>query len=343
MKTNVLHLCWLGARQGRAGIVRYALAGALLLAGCGGTRDARIPAPRQVPRGAVAIVGAAPVTAASVAHWLPIVQRGEAAKGSRQQAVNHTISFLVKAQWLVQESAAEGINTAVLNKLVAQRTAGARPQDGKTSADFAFQARLDVIAEALQQRHANVPVDVTTAEIARYYAAHKAQFVLPASRPVLIVATETTATATAARAALLSGQTWARVAKQYSDEPSKAFGGRSSVVQHDAAPALERAAFAAKQGRIVGPLRIRSESSPSSSYYIFEATSRARPGSQQPLTQVASQIRQTLTQQLQQQSGASFASAYTKRWTARTLCAPGYVVPECRNYPENGALQPREG
>ncbi|MGO8905695.1 MAG: peptidylprolyl isomerase [Solirubrobacteraceae bacterium] len=318
------------------------MAGALLLAGCGGTRDAQVATPNRVPRGAVAIVGAAPVTTASFEHWLPIVQRTGAAGGSaargRPQAVDNTVSFLVKAQWLLQESRAEGIDTSVLNKLVAQRTAQAQPRDGMTSADFALQARLDVIADALQSRHTYVPVDITATQVARYYAAHRAQFVRPASRPILVVATETLVSALAARAALLSGRTWATVAKQYSIEPSKLNGGRSSVVESDAAPVLERAVFAAKQGRIVGPLRIRSESSRSGySYYIVEATSTHTPSSQRPLTQVASQIRQTLTEQLQRQAWASFSNAYTKRWTARTLCAVGYVVQECRNYPASGA------
>jgi len=105
------------------------------------------------------------------------------------------------------------------------------------------------------------------------------------------------------------------------------------MVEKDAPPALERAVFAAKQGRIVGPLRtLSSPSSSSYSYYVFTVTGRGKPSSLQPLTQVASQIRQALTQQLQQQSWVTFTLAYAKRWTARTLCAPRYVVPDCRNY-----------
>lgn len=341
MNTNILLLCSLRAGRPRVRIGSCVVAGALLLAGCGGARDARIPTPYRVPSGAVAIVGASPVTTASFEHWLPIVQRtgagGSAARG-RRQAVDATVSFLVKAQWLLQESRAEGINTLVLNKLIAQRTAHAQPPDGMTSADFALQARLDVIAEALQSRHTDVPVRVTQAQVEHYYAAHRAHFVRPGSRRILIAGTETATSMVAARAALLSGQTWAKVAKEYSVEASKLNGGRSSVVENDAAPALERAVFAAKQGRIVGPLRIRSESSPSGySYYIFEATSRRTPSSQRPLTEVAAQIRQTLTQELQQQAWESFSEAYEKRWTARTLCANGYVVRECRNYPASGA------
>jgi hypothetical protein len=70
---------------------------------------------------------------------------------------------------------------------------------------------------------------------------------------------------------------------------------------------------------------------PAATYYLFELTG-AHPGSPQPLSEVGTQIKQTLTQQLQQQSWVSFSSAYEKRWTAHTLCASGYVVAGCRNY-----------
>jgi hypothetical protein len=105
-----------------------------------------------VPPGAVAIVGATPVSAASFAHWLAIVRRGNPDYGPKQ-AFAHTTAFLVKAQWLQQEARAEGINEAVLNQLVAARAARAGTLNGLAGADAAFQIRLDVIAEALRGRH----------------------------------------------------------------------------------------------------------------------------------------------------------------------------------------------
>src|SRR5260370_34835202 len=96
----------------------------------------------------------------------------------------HTVAFLVKAQALLQESDAEGINEAVLNRLVSQRVAqGPSPLPaGMKPADYAFQARLDIIAEALQSRHTHVPESVTTAQGASYYTSHRSQFATPAVR-----------------------------------------------------------------------------------------------------------------------------------------------------------------
>jgi predicted transcriptional regulator len=105
-----------------------------------------------VPRGAVAIVAATPVTAASFAHWLAIVRRGNPGY-DREQAVTHTVSFLVKAQWLQQEAVAEGIDESKLNQLISSRPPRAEAQIGMTVADATLQARLDLIAEALRRRH----------------------------------------------------------------------------------------------------------------------------------------------------------------------------------------------
>jgi len=201
-----------------------------------------------------------------------------------------------------------------------------------SSEDIVFQARLDVISEALQSRHSDMTPSVTGAQVARYYAAHRSQFSNPAVRKTLMLVTHSLASVLKARAELASGQSWSTVAKRWSVDSSAQIGGAFAVVEGQQSPALQRAVFAAERGRIVGPVKAPPEAgAPVATYYLFEVTG-ARPGSPQPLSEVATQIKQTLTQQLQQQAWASFSSAYEKRWTARTLCAPGYVVAVCRNY-----------
>jgi predicted transcriptional regulator len=121
-----------------------------------------------VPRGAVAIVAATPVTAASFAHWLAIVRRGNPGY-DREQAVTHTVSFLVKAQWLQQEAVAAGIDESKLNRLISSRPPRAEPQIGMTVADATLQARLDLIAEALRRRHSG-------SRLAAYVRAYEARW-----------------------------------------------------------------------------------------------------------------------------------------------------------------------
>jgi hypothetical protein len=342
------------------------------LIGCGTSGHAGEPVPRRVPRGAVAIVGAAPITATSFRHWLVIVYKGRVATGPAserpvpdppgyprciatrraagarvsdgvlrpacaseyREAAADTVSFLIRAQALVQESQAEGINESVLNRLVSQRAAHVAPpaQSGMTAADFAFQVRLDIVAEALQSRHTDVPVSVTSAQVARYYAAHRALFTNPSVRYTRMVVTHTLAGALQARAAITHGGRWATVARRFSADSSALNGAAYSVVAGVQPAALERAAFAARRRTIIGPVRAPpSAGPPISTYYLFEVIG-ARPGSQQPLAQVATQIKQTVTEELRQRSWAAFTGAFVQRWAARTLCAPGYVVRGCRNY-----------
>jgi PPIC-type PPIASE domain len=307
----------------------------VLLAGCGGTVRVAVPTPRSVPPGAVAIVGAVPVTTASIDHWVAILSKGQPAAGTtagtRREAVQRAVSFLVKAQWLLQESHTEGINESVLNKLVSQQTAHAQlsPQSGMTRSDAAFQARLNVIAEALQSRHGTV--SVSAAQVAGYYATHRSQLVNPAVRDTLMVVTHDRASALRARAALAAGQPWAAVAKRSSIDSSALNGGAYAVVDGIQSPALVHAVFTARHGQIAGPVRATPAAQPNvSDYYLFKVTG-GHPASPQPLAQVTAQIRQTLTEQQRPRALAAFTRAYELRWRSRTLCAPGYLVAECRN------------
>jgi len=322
----------------RWGLGVWLLGGVPLLAGCGSVGVAQAPTPHRVPPGAVAVVGAAPITAASFEHWLAILskeQPGTSATTTRShnQAVQRTVSFLVKAQWLLQEASAESINKSVLNKLVSQQTAHPQQpsQHGLTRSDIALQARLNIITEALQSRHSKV--SVSTAQVAHYYAARRAQFNNPAVHETLMVITHSRTSALAARAALAAGEHWATVAKHWSEDSSAAGGGGYAIVEGIQPAKLVRAAIAAKQGAIVGPIPAPAVAGPPTPrYYLFKVTG-SHPASSQPLAKVAPQIKQTLTEQQRQQALDTFVAAYERRWRARTLCAPGYVVTECGKHP----------
>jgi hypothetical protein len=300
------------------------LAGSLLAAGCSGSRGRSAPVPRRVPPNAAAIIGATPVTTVNVVHWLAIIERGQAASGpiagTHRRAIAATVAFLVKAQWLLQESRAEGINESVLNQVVAQRTAQAQPQRGMTRADASFQARLDVIAEALQH-HNDRAAPVTHAQVAAYYSRHRSQFIEPGVRDTLMVLTHTRSAALAARAALVRGTSWAVVAKRWSEDSSTLTGGAYNIVAGVQAPRLVRAAFMARPQLLVGPIGMPPGSGqPGPTYYLFKVTG-GHPASQQPLSKVAAQVSQTLTEQERRSSFTAFTRSYEQRWRSRTLCA----------------------
>lgn len=290
--------------------------------------------PTRVPPGSVAIVGAVPVTTTSFRHWLPIILHRPAVAGLGQRrhrfAAEQTVAFLVKAQWLQQEASAEGVNESALGRLVEQRTVGAQAPSGTSRADVALQARLDIIAEALRERHRSATA-ATQAEAAAYYARHRSQFRSPAVRDTLMVVTHARSDALAAKAALARGERWANVARRFSEDSSALAGGAYAVVEGVQPASLWHAASAARRNELVGPIEAPQVGGPPAlTYYLFEVVAVHRPV-QQPLGAVAGQLRTTLTEQTAERAFAAFTSAYERRWRSRTLCAPRYLVPACRN------------
>lgn len=255
-------------------------------------------------------------------------------------ARSDAIGFLIQAQWLLQEANAQhvSISSSALSKAVAQEIQKQHPnpgvfkkflaKTGMTKADFSLRTHLNIIAETLQ-RKGNPRVTASEAEVARDYRAHLSKYTIPPKRQTLVVETHTLADALNAKSALLRGQNWAMVAKRYSIDFSKLIGGAFIVTPRAQNPKLVRAVFSAPSGHIQGPV---SAPAPRSGvvYYVFKVTG-STPGSQQPLSKVAPQIKEALTLHLQQQSLANFTSAYHKRWRARTRCRAGYVVQDCRS------------
>ena len=303
-----------------------------LLTGCGDSSATRSQVPTRVPAGAVAVVSAAPVTLTSFAHWLAVRERSAttgASAASHRRARQATIAYLVKAQWLIQEARAEGINDATVRPRVAQRIAVAPAAGGPTAADLTFEARLDVLAEALSARHREARV--TRSQVAAFYAAHLGRYRRPAVWNTLMIVTATRSASLAARAALARGKPWAAVAQRFSEDPSALNGGAYNLVEGVHAPALVRAATSARRGAIIGPVEAHPAAQPDTTdYYVFTVTGK-RPGAEQPLSQVAPEIGRTLGELAAQHALAAFERAYERQWRERTLCAPGYIVPECRN------------
>jgi hypothetical protein len=244
-----------------------------------------------------------------------------------QTAVDEAVTFLIGAQSLLLEATSEGINEAVLNRLVSVKVAHVKSPSGMTRADVAFQARLQIIREALQTRHSKAP-DVTPAQVAAYYRSHRSQFANPAVRHTRVVVTHSRNAALAALAALAGGESWKVVAKQWSIDSSNEIGGAFAVVEGEQPPLLEHAVFTSPRGRIVGPVSVPGEAGAPAADYVFQVTG-AQPRSERPLAEVAPQIMRTLTEQMQERAWAAFSQAYARRWKAHTLCAPRYVVAEC--------------
>jgi foldase protein PrsA len=150
---------------------------------------------------------------------------------------------------------------------------------------------------------------------------HRSQFGSPATRDIRIVLTKTQSQANAAKHALTSGQSWDKVVKTYSIDPTtKNTGGLlAHQAKGQADPALDKAAFSAPLDKLLGPVKGQF------GYYVFEVT-KITAGKQQTLAQATPLIRQTLTGQQQTNAQTALTKVLRQHWLSKTSCRAGYKM-----------------
>ncbi|MEO6858129.1 MAG: peptidyl-prolyl cis-trans isomerase [Solirubrobacteraceae bacterium] len=251
---------------------------------------------------------------------------------------SQVMDFLIRAYWYQADAHKQHIN--LTNAQVQQALATAKKgqfstdaqfqtfltSTGQTLADVTYRIRVQQIYSKLLAKH---PTTVTNAAIASYYAAHKSSFGTPQTRNMRVVLTKTAAQAAAARKALDHGQSFAKVAKRYSIDPTtKNKGGLLSGVsagQQDTA--LSTAAFgpSATVGKLIGPIKGQF------GYYVIEVT-KITPATAQTLAQATTAIKQTLTTQLQSAAQAAVNASASKHWKSKTQCNSDYAMADCTGY-----------
>jgi len=246
------------------------------------------------------------------------------------------MDFLIKAYWYQADAHKLGIkltnaqvNAALATAKKGQFSTNAQYQaflksSGQTAQDILFRIRVNQIYSKLTARH---PTTVTTAAIAAYYASHKSQFGTPEMRNMRIVLTKTAAQASMAKSALRHGQSWAKVAKKYSTDPTtKSKGGLLTGVtagQQDAA--LSTAAFAAPANKLLGPVKGQF------GYYVLEVI-KITPATQRSLAASSALIKQTLSSQLTTAAQTAVDNHAKKDWLKQTTCRAQYAMADCNGY-----------
>jgi len=165
------------------------------------------------------------------------------------------------------------------------------------------------------------------------------QFAQPQTRDLLVVLNPNKAKAQAALKAINSGQSWKSVAKKYStDSASKAQGGKlPNVTKGQQEKGFDTAIFSAPKNKVQGPVKTQF------GYYVFKVT-KDTPAKQQTLAQVHDTIKNLLQSQNQQKALNDFVTSFQKDYKAKTNCAKGYVVDQCKNAPKpKSATQPLNG
>ncbi len=254
--------------------------------------------------------------------------------------VAQTMGTLIQNLWIEKEAEAQDVKVSdaevqrqlALTKRQSFRNEAAYQRflktSGMTEADVLERVRIQALAAALTRKIQESAADVTDAQIQSYYNRNRAQFALPERRDVQVILTRSKAQADAAKSAVQGGTSWAAAARQYStDAASKATGGElKGVSQGQQDRAFDQAAFSARKGVIVGPVKGQF------GYYLLRVTG-ITAAQQTPLAQARSQIRALLEQQGAQTKMNSFIRDFQDRWKGKTNCRTGYVVQLCKNAP----------
>jgi foldase protein PrsA len=202
-------------------------------------------------------------------------------------------------------------------------------QSGQTQGDILLRVKIDLLFSKIRDQVIKGKDQVSDAQLQAFYTKNKARFSTPETRDLQIVLTKTQAKAKAARSALQGGKAWAKVAKQYSiDQASKAQGGKlPGQAKGSLEKSLDAAVFAAKQGKLTGPVKTQF------GYYVFRVT-KIHPATTQSLAQAKATIKQTLASQNQQKALDTYINGFKSRWRAKTNCSKGYITSDCSNGPK---------
>ncbi|HEX4804842.1 MAG TPA: peptidyl-prolyl cis-trans isomerase [Conexibacter sp.] len=257
-----------------------------------------------------------------------------------QALVQQTMATLIQNVWIEKEASAQGVS--VTDAEVQRQLATTKrqsfsseaayqrflKQSGMTQADVFERIRIQALAAKLTRKIQSGAAPVTDAQVQSYYARNRAQFAVPERRDVELILTKTQAQGNAAKAAVQGGMSWAAAAKKYStDAASKATGGiLRGVSQGQQDRAFDTAAFGAKKGVIVGPVKGQF------GYYVIRVTT-ITPAQVTSLASARAQIRSLLQQQNSQQKLTTFIRAFQTRWRGKTNCRTGYIVQLCSNAP----------
>lgn len=275
-----------------------------LVAGCGGT-----DAPSGLPQGAAARVGDAVITNRQVATLAP-----GATKSSQPRRI--ATGYLIALQWLRQEARRGGIVPRA-------------SEDAQESATVIRAQATGLLDELTSRQSAWRPSE---REIARYYQEQPELHASPSVRFMRLVASDSREDAAAARRALEQGVGWKDVIARYATDSGRLSlaSGSMGAVPGEMPPQLDKALFAARRGKFVGPVRT------SQAWYTFELVGLDQ-SRRQSLDQARDEITRALLERHASRSKRAFLARLRTRYRPMTVCSHDVLLPECRNGPPGEA------
>ena len=331
-------------------LVPAALATALVAPACGSD-----DAPESAPAGTVAVVGDTEIPKSEFDRIIKQAQASYEAQGQEVPktgspeyiALRDSIvrSLVERAEFALE---AEELDIEVTDEEIEKRLDELKKQffegsdekyrkeiakQGLTDEQVRDEIRARVISEKLYESVTS-SVKVTDADIKAYYDKNKAQFEQPESREVRHILVKNKERADDIHSQLQSGGDFAKLAKQYSQDPSSADkGGKYTAVKGQSVEEFDKFVFDAKTGDLSEPVKTQF------GYHVIEVLSDVKPKSTTPLKDAEQSIRDTLLREKQNEAMRKWVNGLEAKYADQIAYAPGFAPPASQTTGETTATE----
>lgn len=312
-----------------------ALVVATSLAACGSAKQ------KAVPAGSIAIVGDQPIAVAAFDSLMAQAKTEYQAKGTAFPAVGskdfealkeRAVAYLVTTSARIQQATKMGVKVteaevnSSLNQAIAKQFGGSQQKYQAelkkvhaTEAQVRERIRNNLIDQAAYASLIK-GVTVSEGEIKTYYNAHKSSYELGTSRSVSHILVKTKARADSIYQQLKAGADFAKLAKKYSIDGTKAVGGKLGVMEQKSLvkPFADVLFGNLKTGTFSKPVKT------SFGWHIILPTGPIVKAHLQSLKDVSAKIRETLLAPKQNEAVTNWVKKAEKFATDNTSYAANY-------------------
>lgn len=309
------------------------LTGVLAACGGGGTKN--------VPSDSVALIGSDSITKVQFNSLMDATAKVDkvnkqtppkAGTTAYKQVQDRVMAFLVQLDELSQKGTTLGVT--VTDKQIEAQIAKVKKQyfggneakfekglasQGLTLDIYRLEWRSQLLSQAIYNK-VTKNVKVTPAQVQTYYAAHKSTYTTAASRDVRHILVNSKSLADKLETQLKGGADFAKLAKQYSKDPSSAkVGGKLTITKGETVPPFDKEAFALKTGATSPPVHTQY------GWHIIQALSDVRPAKTTPLASVRQSIESTLLSQKKSNTMNAWLNQVKKDFAKNVVYAAGYT------------------
>ncbi len=307
-----------------------------VLAACGGGGGTK-----SVPADAVALVNGDTITKVQFNSLMDVTAKVDkvnhqtppkAGTDAYKAAQDRVLTFLVQLDELTQKGTGLGINITdaqvekQIDKVRKQYFAGNEQKfekglasQGLTLDVYKLEWRSQLLSQAVYNKVTKT-VKVTPAQVRAYYTAHKSSYTTPSSRSVRHILVNSKSLAEQLETQLKGGADFAKLAKQYSKDPSSAkVGGKLTITKGETVPQFDKVAFSLKTGQTSPPVHTQY------GWHIIQALSDVKPAKTTPLASVRQSIESTLLQTKKSSTMNRWLSGVKKEYDKKVTYAAGYT------------------